>query len=299
MSADPVETAASRVDATGVRETVRFFGSNLDRIIGSLHDPGGARQAVVVCPSILTDFTTQYRHEVLFARLLASRGFAVMRFQYRGTGNSDGDGSTMTFEGMIEDTLDACSAVTGSTGISDISLLGTRFGALVAAEAARRLQMRTLALWEPVLDGLGYFREANRATLMHAVSKGGRRGSTFDDLVVDIHRDGFVDILGYTLDEALFDGSRDRTLEGALGPHLEAVQISQVGPRKELRKPYVALSERLRTLGCEVDLRSVYGGEPWWMTHDGWTPIESRPHVRDLVEGTVDWFAGALVARSG
>jgi len=289
-----VEKVASRADATSnATESVRYFGAGRDRMIGSVHQPEGSTQAgLVVCPPILADFYSRYRHEVMLGRDLAARGTAVFRFQYRGTGNSDGDEAETTFDSMVADAVLAAAALREWTGVRDVTFLGTRFGGLIAAAAARADGAQPLVLWEPVLEATTYFREANRARLVQTASRGEGMGSTFEELLAQLERGEVADILGYSLYRALYDSSSARTLEGELGDDPRAILIMQLGTRPALRKPYVALADRLRGRGHEVDTRTVSNlGEPWWMNAEGWTAIESRPQVQDLIRSTAEWVA--------
>jgi pimeloyl-ACP methyl ester carboxylesterase len=273
-------------------ESVRYFGAGPDKMIGSVHQPDRPTQAgLVVCSPILADFYSRYRHEVMLGRDLAARGTAVLRFQYRGTGNSDGDESETSFDSMVEDALEAAAALREWTGVRDVTFLGTRFGGLIAAAAAKAGGTRTLMLWEPVLEATTYFREANRARLVQTASRGEGQGSTFEELLAQLERGEVADILGYSLYRALYDSSSTRTLDGELGDDPLAILIMQLGTRPELRKTYVALAERLRSRGHDVDTRTVSLGEPWWMNAEGWTAVESRPQAQELIQSTTAWIA--------
>jgi hypothetical protein len=296
---------ASREDATSnATESVRYFGSGSDKMIGSVHKPHGSPQAgLVVCSPILADFYSRYRHEVFLGRELAARGMAVFRFQYRGSGNSDGDEALTTFDSMVIDALEAASALRDDTGVRDVSFLGTRFSALIAAAASKADGAETLVLWEPVLEGDAYFREAEleqaKTLLLMAgrSASGARAGADAGDdaapegLLAQLQRGDLADILGYSLHRALYDSSCTRTLDGELGVDPRTILIMQLGTRPELRKTYVELAERLRSRGHHVDTRTVSLGDPWWMTTDGWTSVESRPQAQELIRTTTAWIA--------
>jgi pimeloyl-ACP methyl ester carboxylesterase len=289
----------SRKDAdSNATESIRYFGSGADKMMGSLHQPQGSIHAgLVVCSPILADFYTRYRHEVILGRDLAARGTAVFRFQYRGTGNSDGDEALTTFDSMVADALEAAAALRDLTGVRDVTFLGTRFGALIAAAAAEADGARTLVLWEPVLEATTYFREANRARLVQTASRGEGQGSTFEELLAQLERGEVADILGYSLYRALYDSSSVRTLDGELGDDPRSILIMQLGNRPELRKTFVALADRLRGRGHDVDTRTVSLGEPWWMNAEGWTAVESRPQAQELIASTTAWIAERSTAR--
>jgi alpha/beta superfamily hydrolase len=288
--------AVSRRDpVSGIVETARFLGTT-DRIYAFDYLPADAKRlGIVMCPAILGDFASNYRREVVGARSLASRGFPVIRFHYRGAGNSDGDLSEISFDTMVEDALAAAAALERSGGVSDIAFLGTRFGSLVAAAASRTREAGAVAFWEPMSDARSYFREMNRTRMMHDVSDGQRQGSSFDDLAADLQANGYADLLGYTLGRRLFESTLDRTLLVELGERPADVLMVQFNLRKGIDRSRQTLADALRERGCDVQLEAVQGVEMWGLHAEGWTPIENRTDVKHLMEITTTWFA----ARTG
>jgi pimeloyl-ACP methyl ester carboxylesterase len=203
----PALAGVARTDErTGVRERVGFLGRPPDQLFAALYEPPApARAAVVICPSILADLTHNYRREVALSRALAARGVAAARFHYRGTGNSHGEPSAVTFETLVDDARTAA-ALLGSRSRCRAAFLGTRVGALVAAAAAGDAP---LVLWEPVTDGTGYWREAFRAQRIRDLTRTGRPGPDPERALADV---GWTDLLGHRVHDALYRSLRERTL---------------------------------------------------------------------------------------
>ena len=139
---------------TGTNDELSYFGGPGRRLYGCLHTP--LRQeligGVVICSPTLVDFDRIYRREFSLAVSLAARGFAVQRFHYRGSGNSEDIAGDATLETMAEDALTAAERLTDKTGADRLGFVGTRLGAFVSAAAARRHGSAPLSLWEPVVD---------------------------------------------------------------------------------------------------------------------------------------------------
>ena len=75
-----------------MREQAISFMQEQYRLEGILHHPRGAmRGAVLIVVGGPQTRVGSHRQFVLLARTLASAGFVVMRFDYRGMGDSDGD----------------------------------------------------------------------------------------------------------------------------------------------------------------------------------------------------------------
>jgi pimeloyl-ACP methyl ester carboxylesterase len=118
------------------------------------------RCSVVICPPIGFELTHSYRSLRRLADLLSSRGFPVLRFDYRGSGDSGGDAFT---PGLVRSWLDDVASVAALgrelTGAGETALIGLRLGATLAAHAAAASVARHLVLWAPVTSGRAYVRQ--------------------------------------------------------------------------------------------------------------------------------------------
>lgn len=104
---------------------------------------------------------------VSFARDLAGRGYPVLRFDYMGNGDSDGDFEECSVETMLSDTRCAINLLRERvSGVESINLLGLRLGATIVALAGEKGFPKTrLILWDPVIDGSEYMKETLRINL--------------------------------------------------------------------------------------------------------------------------------------
>jgi alpha/beta superfamily hydrolase len=282
-------TAATRIDpATGAREEVAFFGG-ADRLFGCLHLPrSGSEAGLLICSPVASEFEKNYRRETLVAWALASRGVAVGRFHYRGVGHSDGDSAALSIERMVEDAAAAAGHLTERTGVTRLAFLGTRLGALVAAATARRDGAAPLVLWEPVVEGTRYFTEVFRAGSMADLSEGRRDAAPSEEEVVTrLAAEGRVDIVGHTIGKPLYDSVVGRTVESELDPATRPVLVVQLSQSQKVRPTYRALADRLRALGCRVEVLVIDEVEAWWFG-------EERRGKAALTKATTDWVAARL-----
>jgi len=120
--------------------TPLYFGPAAQRLFGILNRPVGAmrRTGVLICPSWGFEYQRAYRGLRQLAQTLNHSGFVVLRFDYSGTGDSAGDGRTISLESWIEDTRHAARELRAAGGVERLCLLGLRFGALLAQEAVAR-----------------------------------------------------------------------------------------------------------------------------------------------------------------
>jgi alpha/beta superfamily hydrolase len=294
MQSDAVPAlAASAVrtdEAGGYREILEFVGDGPERLAGCTYVPSTpAVGGVVVCPSLFNEFMKNYRREVLLARSLAARGIAVQRFNYRGTGNSDGEPEDITFERLCEDVAVASARLAEVAGVERPALLGTRFGALVAA-AASSADATPVAFFEPVLAADRFFTEGVRARaatdLLRRRQTGSTEGTitTTKEFVAALQATGAVDVVGYTVGRPLHRSATGRTLSGELGERPRPVLLVQLGGDGPVRPDLEKAAAGWRELGFSVDLRQAGTRELWWFSEERDAApgeIENRPQGLD------------------
>lgn len=112
---------------------------------------------------------------VALAKRLAQQGIAVLRFDFRGCGDSMGEFCESTIESEVADlskALDYLSTIPDLNS-SAIGLLGSSFGGLVAMIAAGRLpSIKALVLWAPLFDGKPWLAEWQAAFAAEGDKKG-------------------------------------------------------------------------------------------------------------------------------
>lgn len=122
---------------------------------GFTHRPQGFSAAQRVPAALLFHGFTgnciePHRLFVKAARVLTTAGICVLRFDFIGSGNSDGDFQDATIESEIDDALTAISWLGAQPGIdrTRVALIGLSLGGLVATcAAARSRQIKSLVLW--------------------------------------------------------------------------------------------------------------------------------------------------------
>jgi hypothetical protein len=261
-----------------------------------LHRPAGRPPTglLTVCGSLFAEQHTDYLREIRLARTLASAGFAVTRFHYRGFGNSAA--AAPSLDALTRDALDVSEAAQRLAQVSRIAFLGVGAGsfaasrALAAREAAAGSQA-PLLLWKPVTDGAQFFRDFFRARLVAATRLGGAGPASTDELLARLARGEPVDVMGFTVPACLY-GS------------LVASRLTDTppGPRRVLIQPFrgsrAAGAERLVTQwssgGCRVDVQPVRLPEDPWFIPDGAAAAASIRATEDqLIANARNWLGNA------
>jgi dipeptidyl aminopeptidase/acylaminoacyl peptidase len=106
--------------------------------------------AVLIFHGFTGNSIESHRLFVKTARVLAASEMCVLRFDFVGSGNSDGDFENATIESEIDDALTAISWLGTQAGVdrTRLALVGLSLGGLVATcAAARSQQIKSLVLW--------------------------------------------------------------------------------------------------------------------------------------------------------
>jgi pimeloyl-ACP methyl ester carboxylesterase len=264
-----------------IQMKARFFGPTASgRLFGVFDEPangGAGHLGAVLCYPHGADYEAAFRSFRVLGTRLARAGFHVLRFDYMGTGDSAGELEDASIAQWVSDVVTAVHELRNSCQVREVSLVGLRLGATLAAQAAAECQcVDRLVLWEPVIDGAEYVA-AQRALHREWVddeARDGRRAHEAED-----------ELLGYRL-------------TGRLRQELESMSLWSLAraPAPDLhllsQKPSVEherLSERLRATGARVQTDCVEGPMIWSRT-----PAMDEPRVPNaVVQAIVARLAGA------
>ncbi len=122
---------------------------------GVLHTPDkscSGSSAVVICHGFIGNKIGMHRIFVKAARTFCDAGYIVLRFDFSGCGDSDGDHSEITIDGQVNETLAAIEFLRQSNSqIDKVFLIGHSMGGAVAALTAETVEDLTgLVMWAPV-----------------------------------------------------------------------------------------------------------------------------------------------------
>ena len=265
-------------------EDVTYFGA-APRMYGVTHLPDGdARAAVVICSSTHAELLKSYRLEVLLARALATQGFAVIRFHYRGAGNSEDTGEVLTLPAMINAARQARDHIVDLAGTTKLVFVGVRLGAYPATALATENPGSQLILWDPVLDTDNYMKDALRTHAIAAI-RGEAKPETVKESLERLHSDGSIDLLGYEIRSEFHSSIQGRKLTD-YSPEGSEVLVVPFGKSNK---------EDLTTLwgdnGISVTNLGAADRAAWWLAEDA--SMERQQRGEALASRTADWIAAA------
>jgi predicted alpha/beta hydrolase len=264
---------------TDARVESFWFGRERARCFGMLHLPAGeAQRGVVLCNSVGFEGQTSQRALRRLADRLVEQGLAVLRFDYDGTGDSDGgDWEDNRVDAWIESVDLAIDALHARSGISDVQLVGIRLGADLAYPVAGRRKVSGIALWWPVASGSAFARELRAMARLSAAAR------PDDQMVTDWFPADSLEAVGYEFSASTIAGMKAIARDAAEMPAPEVLVVDRTdAPAND------ALVEQLRGAHCTVE--QVSGpGYAEHMTEDetrSATPRESIELIASWLERT-------------
>jgi esterase/lipase len=139
-----------------------YFGDSANALLGIYHPPRAQQiknHGVLLCYPIGHEYIRSHRAFNQLANQLSKAGLHVFRFDYLATGDSSGklqDGTTEKWLASIKLAIEELQA---TSGVAQISLVGLRLGASLAALHCQTFACNHLVLWDPVIRGTDYLSE--------------------------------------------------------------------------------------------------------------------------------------------
>ncbi len=148
-----------QVTLTDKENSIPFFIKSLNKNLfayyhASTNHTSTKERAILLCYPTGQEYLRIFRCFKLLTKRLTDLGFHVLRFDYFGTGDSDGDAKDCNLSFWIQNISDAIEQLKDKSGLNKISILGLRLGANLATQAsANRKDIDTIINWDPIFDG--------------------------------------------------------------------------------------------------------------------------------------------------
>lgn len=191
----PPDVSASRPREEHFFFTPRGIGRPL---YGRAYYPAAPENVgILIVPPIGRERLRVVQEMPSLARGLANNNFPVLRFDYRGEGESAGQFRDSTIASRVEDTIAAAEELRRRTGASRIALVGMHLGALVALLAARQAAAGLLVLADPVFAPRTYVTTLLRANIYQQHQYFGRSVALEGDLRASLRSGDVIGLYGF------------------------------------------------------------------------------------------------------
>jgi hypothetical protein len=136
---------------------IEAFHFRDDQLFGCYHPPAdlGSQRLLVICPPFFDEYRRSYKALADLANACAEQGVHVLRFNFYGTGESQGILEQASVDKWKKDVSDTIEEGINLSGASQVALLGVRFSATLLSEI-KNVHVTRFIFWDPVISGARY-----------------------------------------------------------------------------------------------------------------------------------------------
>jgi alpha/beta superfamily hydrolase len=262
-----------------------YFGRASKRLYGCHHFPqisGPRKFFVVVCSPIGQEYLKSHRVIYQLAVLLSKVGFHVLRFDYFGCGDSEGNFEQGTLNQWGKDLLTAIDEMQHKSGIRKVCLIGLRIGARLALQIATGCSnCISLVFWEPVFNGEAYVRQVTKLHKEYVRELRYRESSVSDRTQGEVSRE----VLGFPM-----------TL--ALQNELEKIKLDHIGISPDIRLLALLNSEESINIADLTHFAESYPQADLKMIHEQnilWREFNNRILPVNSLKFIADWVGSVSI----
>lgn len=266
-------------------EDTVFIPSGSDVLCGVLYRPDRAPAfGLVMCHPLFEERKSAQRVMVEAARAFASNGIAVLRFDYRGCGDSTGPFDAFGCADWSADIATAVRFLTDQTAAKPLGLLGLRLGASLALEAAAENPglARFLVLWEPILNGRRHLDQELRRKLVNEMVTFGQSRTTRAGLLKNLANGLAIDVDGYALTPRLFSEIGAIDLLKAAPRVTCKTLLARIARSGVMEQDLQRLQETLKAGGATADAIQM-DEDPFWN-------LVGLVECPSLIAQTLEWL---------
>lgn len=274
----------------GVEARPFFLPGGAGPLFGHYFAPrtGEVEQGLLIVPPFAEELNRSRRMMSLLGHELAARGCGVLLLDLYGTGDSSGEFTDARWSVWLDD-LGRGREYLQQQGLTAVSLLGIRTGALLALEALQQWppgSVQRLLFWQPVLRGDQALVQFLRLRVAASMMNTSGEKETTQGLKALLEAGESVEVAGYELAPELalaLDGKCLADGDGSALPPLHWFElIAEAGrPLTVAAKRQV---EAWQGQGAEVNAVAVVGEPFWTLQETTVAPALLEATVKALVE---------------
>jgi hypothetical protein len=258
-------------------EQAGYFKSSDAHLYTVLHRVEYPVARVLLVGPFASERQQSYLPWARWARYIAARGIEVLRYDYRGIGESTGIFEEMSLADWGEDVELLANWLKGRSPNVPLLLHGLEMGALLAGRSFHHGSGDALLMWSPPANA----NQSLRSTLMRWVGleqifKSGDERKSASDYIGQFERDSFVEVDGYAWPNKLWSDSFE-------------VQLPEALANEETAGSVYGRPVRIVKLGKEA-APLVKGGSVGY---------DEAKDFNWLFAPNFDWIAGVLETRKG
>ncbi|MBA6412690.1 hydrolase 2, exosortase A system-associated [Parahaliea sp. F7430] len=249
-----------------MKTSAQFIGATGQQIFTLSFQPESAAKAQFVYVPPFAEEMNRCRSWVAGqSRQLAQRGYGCTLFDFRGTGDSDGELINSSLASWFDDMALAVTTVEDAFQ-QPVILWGLRSGALLAWHYTVRhpAKVDQLLLWQPVLSGQNFVRQLIRQRIAAGLGRE-RAAESSDQIKAQWLAGQAVEIAGYPLGGELM--VELQSLEITPNPASTQIPVTWLEHVSEQSRPFpiptAKLLDKLKVAGHSVNAQPFCGPAIW------------------------------------
>ncbi len=261
-----------------------FYFGDSDKQLYGVYDPPKSNDfsdaGALLCYPMAQEYMRCHWASRQLASHLSRAGMHCMRFDYYGTGDSAGMADEASLGQWRSDIKTGLTELKDISGASNVSLVGLRLGAAIAATApVKTHRVRNLVLWDPVVSGSLYIdglREMHKSLL---------------DRLKRLHRNrknqhyrGMEELIGFRYSDSMINEIESIKLLEVMEFNADNVFLII----SEQREEYEQLREHLQSLGLLKDYQLISSAAEW----DNLCEIENALIANEVITAISNRMAG-------
>lgn len=168
---------------------------------------------ILIVPPVGHERLRCYRECVSLARELARNGYLVLRFDYRGEGESEGKFEESDVETRLEDIASATKELRNRADVTCLYFIGFRLGGVFSLIASSRLGCNHVIFIEPIFDIKKYVQNMIRAHIITVKGYFPDIQLKSDAIIKKLQRGDTISIYGFYVSERYFQQLENIPLE--------------------------------------------------------------------------------------
>jgi exosortase A-associated hydrolase 2 len=245
-----------------------YFGSSQKPLFGIHHSPDRATYhecGIVLCHPIGAEYIQAHRAFRQLAIHLARAGFHVLRFDYYGCGDSAGDGNEGRIDQWKNDIATAIDELKMISGVTQVSIIGARLGGSLAALLGfGRHDIKSIVLWEPIVNGKQYINELITTQRQWRLQHHGTKGNLASDEDADNNND-CDEILGFPMSHSLRRDLEEIDLLTTRECFIKQLLLVE----RDENSAVLAMRETLRSVNVRLEFESTSEAYFWRQQPEG------------------------------
>ncbi len=283
------------------KEKPFYYKNNNYNLFGILHYPCSRENdlfqeanapnkscGIVFCSPFAEEKLWSHRIFVNFARSLSLKEYTVLRFDYMGNGDSEGNFEDSTIETNLLDIAKSIEVIKRIGNVTCVGLLGLRLGATLAAVSAKEnSDIDFLILWEPVINVEEYLQQCLRSNLTTQMVVYKKIIRTRKDITENLLNGKTANIDGYLISGEFYKQASNIDLLNHDVSFSKPVQIVQISKNENspIKKGLVEFYEKKYRHTNKNSELSLVAEEPFWS--------EIKTYYQDapnLFNKTISWI---------